>query len=123
MNNLLFDLAINLAILTTLLIACHLCNLVRPDLELNGGYVFAILAATAMLFDAALTFLVFADAQNHYGKFSSPSDFVQRASACALVCAIAIYVARRARMHRTKSPAGETIVIHTSAYTESHLPM
>jgi hypothetical protein len=123
MNNLLFDLAINLAILTTLVIVCHLCNLVRPDLELNGGYVFVILAATAMLFDAALTFLVFADAQNQYGKFSSPSDFVQRASACALVCAIAVYLARRVRMHRTKSHAGETIVIHTSAYTESHLPM
>lgn len=123
MSNFLFDLAANLAILTTLLVACHLCNLARPDLALNGGYVFAMLAATALLFDAALTFLVFADARSRYGKFSSPAEFGQRASACALVCAIAVYVARRVHMRRSKNHASETIVIQTSPYTESHLPM
>ena len=123
MSNFLFDLVTNLAILTTLLIACHLCNLAKPELALNGGYVFIVLVATAMVFDAALTFLVFADAPSRYGKFGSPADFVQRASACATVCAIAMFVARHVRMHRAKNQPGDALVIRTSAYTESHLPM
>jgi hypothetical protein len=123
MSNFLFDLVTNLAILTTVLIACHLCNLTRPDLALNGGYVFVLLVATAMLFDATLTFLVFADAPSRYGKFSSPAEFVQRASACALACVIGLFVARRVRMRRAKNQESDTIVIRTSPYTESHLPM
>jgi hypothetical protein len=68
---------------------------------------------------------VFADAPSHYGKFSSPTEFVQRASACAIVGAIAVFIARRVRLRiqRTKRKASDSIVIRTSAYTESHLPM
>jgi hypothetical protein len=72
-SNFLFDLATNLAILAALLIACHLCNLARPDFALNGGYTYLLLAATALVFDATLTFCVFADAPIRYGKFSAPA--------------------------------------------------
>lgn len=123
MNNFLFDLAANLAILAALLTACHLCNLARPDLDLNGGYVFLMLASTALVFDAILTFLVFADARSRYGQFSTPSAFMERASAYTIVCALALYCARRSRLRRAKPKAGDIIVIRTSAYTESHLPM
>jgi hypothetical protein len=114
MSNFLFDLATNLAILATLLIACHLCNLARPDL---------VLAITALVFDAILTFCVFADAPSRYGKFGSSSAFVDRACAYALTCVLALYCARRMRARRLKAKAGEALVIRTSPYTESHLPM
>src|SRR3984885_10852972 len=85
MSNFLFDLATNLAILAALLIACHLCNLARPDLAFNGGYTYFLLAVTALVFDATLTFCVFADAPSRYGKFSTPDAFVERACAYTLV--------------------------------------
>jgi len=123
MSNFLFDLATNLAILATLLIACHLCNLARPDLVLDGGYAYLVLAITALVFDAILTFCVFADAPSRYGKFGSSSAFMDRACAYALTCVLALYCARRMRARRLKAKAGEALVIRTSPYTESHLPM
>jgi hypothetical protein len=123
MSNFLFDLATNLAILATLLIVCHLCNLARPDLALNGGYTYLVLAATALVFDATLTFFVFADAPSRYGKFSTPSAFVERACAYTLVCALALYCARCLRIRMAKTKASQALVIRTSPYSESHLPM
>jgi hypothetical protein len=70
MNNFLFDLA-------------------RPDLALNGDYIYLLLAATALVFDATLTFCVFADTPNRYGKFSTPGAFVERACAYTVACALA----------------------------------
>jgi len=123
MNNFVFDLATNLAILAALLIACHLCNLARPDLALNGGYTYLLLAATALVFDATLTFCVFADAPSRYGKFSAPDAFVERACAYTLACALALYCARRLRIRIEKAKASHALVIRTSPYSESHLPM
>jgi hypothetical protein len=99
MSKFLFDLTANLVILATLLVACHLCNLARPDLALNGGYVY------------------------RYGQFSTPSAFAERASAYALACALALYCASRTRVRRAKAKTDDVLVIRTSAYTESHLPM
>jgi hypothetical protein len=123
MSNFLFDLATNLAILAALLIACHLCNLARPDLALNGGYTYLLLAATALVFDATLTFCVFADAPSRYGKFSTPDAFVERACAYTLVCALALYCARCLRIRMEKASANHALVVRTSPYSESHLPM
>jgi hypothetical protein len=123
MSNFLFDLATNLAILAMLLIACHLCNLAWPDLSLNGGYTYLVLALTALVFDATLTFCVFADAPSRYGKFSSPSAFVERACAYTLTCALALYFARRIQARKQQARASDALVIRTSPYTESHLPM
>jgi hypothetical protein len=123
MNNFLFDLATNLAILAMLLIACHLCNLARPDLALNGGYTYLLLAATALVFGATLTFCVFADAPSRYGKFSTPSAFVERACAYTVACALPLYCARCLRIRMEKAKASHALVIRTSPYSESHLPM
>ena len=122
MSNAPFDLATNLAILATLLVACHLRNLARPDLDLNGGYAYLMLASTALVFDAALAFLVFACARKRYGESSTPGAFVgacerlrtgQRARSCA----------GRTRIRRARARAGDVPVIRTSAYTGSRLPM
>ena len=84
MANFLFNLVSNLALLAAVLIVCHLCNRLIPGATLNGPHVFVGLALAALLFDAALTFLVFADAQNRYGQFSTRAAFFQRAGAYGL---------------------------------------
>ena len=81
MTNFLFDLVSNLALLAIVLVACQLCNRLIPGVVLNGSRVFAALALTAVLLDAALTFLVFADARTRYGQFSTPSAFWVRSAA------------------------------------------
>jgi hypothetical protein len=125
MSNFLFDLVANLALLTMLLIVCHLCNVAKPELALNGGYIFVLLIVTAAVFDAALTFLVFADAQSGYGKFSSTTEFLHRAAVYALTGSIALLIARlyQLRIQRMKQTPADSVVIQTSAYTQSHLPM
>ena len=98
MTNFLFDLVANLALLAIVLFACHLCNRLVPGAALNGAHIFVALASTALLLDAALTFLVFADAQNRYGKFSESSAFFERASTYVLAAVAALawrYATRR----------------------------
>lgn len=124
MTNFLFDLFSNLALPAVVLIVCHLCNRLIPGASLNGAHVFVALALTALLLDAALTFLVFADAQTRYGQFSTPALFFERAGAYGLAAITALawqYIARRTNPAKVKT--GETIVISTSPYSESHLPM
>ncbi len=123
MTNFLFDLVSNLVLLAIVLSACHLCNRLVPGAALNGAHVFVALVSAALLLDAALTFLVFADAQSRYGTFSTPTAFFERASAYVLAAIAALasrYVARRARAAKTNH---NTLVIRTSPYSESHLPM
>ncbi|HZZ12165.1 MAG TPA: hypothetical protein VFE79_15875 [Paraburkholderia sp.] len=124
MTNFLFDLIANLVLLVTVLIACRLLGTLMPGAPLDGAHIFVALALTALLLDAALTFLVFADAQNRYGTFSSPVAFVERASAYA-VSAIAALAWRRMtrRLRPAKAPMRDTLVIRTSPYSESNLPM
>lgn len=123
MTNFLFDLISNLVLLAIVMSACHLCNRLVPGAALNGAHIFVALAVTALLLDAALTFLVFADAQSRYGRFSTPTAFFERAGAYALAVIAALasrYVTRRARAAKTNR---DTLVIRTSPYSESHLPM
>lgn len=125
MANFLFNLVSNLALLAAVLIVCHLCNRLIPGATLNGPHVFVGLALAALLFDAALTFLVFADAQNRYGQFSTRAAFFQRAGAYGLAGIAAFgwrYLSRRSRRSR-QAKAGDSLVIRTSPYSESHLPM
>jgi fucose 4-O-acetylase-like acetyltransferase len=123
MANFLFDLVSNLALLAVVLLVCHVCNRFIPGAALNGAHIFVALASSALLLDAALTFLVFADAQNRYGKFSESGAFMERASAY-LLAALAALAWRYARRPARAAKAGKTtLVISTSAYSESHLPM
>ncbi|CAE6845345.1 hypothetical protein R75461_07224 [Paraburkholderia nemoris] len=100
MSNFLFDLFSNFALLAIVLIVCHLCNRLIPGATLNGAYISVGLAAAALLLGAVLTFLVFADAQNRYDKFSAPAAFFARTIAYALAAIAALtwcYVGRLLR--------------------------
>lgn len=123
MTNFLFDLVSNLALLAIVLSACHLCNRLVPNAALNGAHIFVALVSAALLLDAALTFLVFADAQSRYGKFSTSSAFFERTGAYVLAAIAALtwqYAARWMRPARTNN---DTLVIRTSPHSESRLPM
>jgi hypothetical protein len=121
MTNFLFDLFSNLALLAFVLAACHLCNRLIPGASLNGSHIFAALAWVALLLDAALTFLVFADSQNRYGQFSTSAAFFERGSAYLLAIVAAFTWRRVAR--GAKVSAAKALVIHTSPYSKSDLPM
>ncbi|CAB3638930.1 hypothetical protein [Paraburkholderia rhynchosiae] len=124
MTNFLFDLVSNLALLASVLIACHLGNRLIPGAALNGSHVFAALALAAVFLDAALTFLVFADARTRYGQFSTPSAFYVRSAAYALAIIAAFAWRSFGRRNRPANmPRGKALVIPTSPYSESHLPM
>jgi hypothetical protein len=123
MTNFLFGLVSNLALLAIVLFVCHLCNRFIPGAALNGAHIFVALVLAAVLLDAALTFLVFADAQNRYGKFSESNAFLERAGTYALAAVAALawrYATRRRRAARADMDA---LIIRTSPYSESHLPM
>lgn len=124
MTNFLFDLFSNLALLAFVLAACHLCNRRIPGASLDGSHVFAALACIAFVLDAALTFLVFADAQNRYGHLSTSIAFFERTCAYGLAIIAALVWRRTVRRSRpAKTGGGESLVIHTSPYSKSHLPM
>lgn len=95
----------------------------RTGRRAQWAHIFVALALAALLLDAALTFLVFADAQSRYGQFSTSSAFFERAGAYVLAAMAALawrYAARRTRAAKTNK---NTLVIRTSAYSESHLSM
>jgi hypothetical protein len=121
MTNFLFDLFSNLALLAMVLAACHLCNRLIPGASLNGSHIFAALASVALLLDAALTFLVFADSQNRYGQFSTSTAFFERG--CAYLLAIIAAFTWRRLARGAKVGAGKALVVHTSPYSKSNLPM
>ncbi|WP_336298108.1 hypothetical protein [Paraburkholderia bryophila] len=125
MSNFLFGILSNLVLLTVVLIACHVYNRLTPGTALNGARVFVALEFAALLLDTALTFLVFADAQNRYGQFCTPAAFFKRVGTYGVAVLAAFgwhYVAcRRTRPRKTRT--GKPLVIRTSPYSESHLPM
>jgi hypothetical protein len=89
MINFLLDLISNLIILAVLLTACCVINWMRPDAKADGYLVFVVFVAIALLFDAALTFLVFADSQARYGKFNTIQAFIPRLAAYLTASGIA----------------------------------
>jgi hypothetical protein len=113
MINFLLDLISNLIILAMLLTACCVINWMRPDAKANGYRVFVVLVAIALLFDGALTFLVFADSQARYGKFSTVQAFIPRLAAYVTACGIAIGLSRM-RSRKAAGRAGARTVIRTS---------
>ncbi|WP_231949992.1 hypothetical protein [Paraburkholderia caribensis] len=113
MVNFLLDLISNLIILAALLTACCVINWMRPDAKVDGYLVFVVFVAIALLFDAALTFLVFADSQARYGKFSTMQAFIPRLAAYATASGIAIGLSRM-RSRKAAGRAGAHTVIRTS---------
>ena len=83
----------------------------RPE---SGGYlVFVVFVAIALLFDAALTFLVFADSQARYGKFSTVQAFIPRLVAYLTASGIAIVLSRM-RSRKATGRADACTVLRTS---------
>lgn len=122
MVNFLLDLISNLVVLAVTLTAASALNRMKPDAKANGYLAFFVFIAIALVFDAALTFLVFADAQTRYGKFSTTESFMQRFAAYLTACGIAVCLAR-VRNRKTSQGTQGPAVISTSPYTNSQLPM
>jgi hypothetical protein len=124
MANFLFYLASNLGLLAAVLLACKLHSRFTSRTSANGAYMFMTLASSAFAFDAALTFLVFADAQTRYGQFSAQTAFYQRAGAymIAIIAALGWHRAVRPR-HAARQPIDNSPVTHTRAIPDSHHPM
>jgi hypothetical protein len=115
----------NLALLAAVQLACWLIRAMRPDLTVRGTRVFIGMIALALVFDAALTFLVFADAGGPWRARNPEETFFERAAAYVLAAALAIAFARLAHKRsnaRSKTPPG-ALVIETSPYTKTTLPM
>ena len=93
----------NLALLAAVLAVCCVVNRLWPDAPLDGARLFTTVAVCALIFDATLTFLVFADSQRRYGQFSTTGAFAERAGAYGLAAAashaFARWRARRRRAH------------------------
>jgi hypothetical protein len=127
MNSFLTDLLSNITLLAVVVAACRLINRFAPGLTLSGAHVFVGLVLFALVLDTTLTFLVFADAQSRYGQFSTPAAFAGRAAAYATAAGIVLawqFVVRRRRGPRApRTRKHDAVVIRTSPYSESQLPM
>ena len=114
----------NLALLAAVHLACGCVRAMHPDLRVRGTRVFIGLIVLAFMFDAALTFLVFADAGGPWRNQKPAETFFARTVAYLLAAVLAIVLARvgRGRVARRATPPG-AIEIETSPYTKSTLPM
>jgi hypothetical protein len=99
---LLFHLLWIFALLAVVLAVCCVVNWLWPDESLDGSRIFVTVALFALGFDAALTFLVFADSQQRYGRFSSAIGFAGRACAYGLAGAAGFCFARLREQRRSR---------------------
>ncbi|MEM5314109.1 hypothetical protein [Paraburkholderia sp. JHI869] len=116
----------NLALLFAVRVGCWLIGCTRPDITLNGTRIFVGLMAIALVFDTAVTFLVFADAGGPWQAHNPSETYPERAFAYVLAALIAVLIAwhaRRQDSRTTRNGAAATQEIETSAYSKSTLPM
>ncbi|WP_336599305.1 hypothetical protein [Paraburkholderia bengalensis] len=122
MINFLLDLISNLIILAALLSVCCVVNRIRPGTHANAYLLFVVFIAIALAFDTVLTWLVFADSQARYGRFSTNEAFLVRAAAYLTACGVALGLSRM-RSRKAAERAQARAIIGTSPYTRSQLPM
>jgi hypothetical protein len=118
----------NLVLLAVVQLVCWFIRAMRPDLRnVRGERVFIGMMVIACVFDAALTFLVFADASGPWQVYHPVSAFFARCLAYALAVGVALILALRAtrRSQRDANQHGKdgALVIETSPYSKSTLPM
>ena len=99
---LLFHLLWILALLALVLAVCCVVNWLWPGESLDGLRVFVTVAIFALVFDATLTFLVFADAQQRDGTFSSAIAFAGRACAYGLAATTGFCFARLRKQRQSR---------------------
>jgi hypothetical protein len=117
-----FPLFLNILLLAAAIFICNAMNAARPAPVWNGPLLFIGFCILAMVLDLALT-MVFATAtttdRDRYIDLSSIVAWCERAIAYAMPCALAAFLALRARSRQHKS---RPVIIHTSDYTQSELP-
>jgi hypothetical protein len=117
-----FPLFLNLLLLAAAIFICNAMNAGRSAPVWNGPLLFIGFCILAMVLDLALT-IVFASAtttdRERYIDLSSIAAWCERAIAYAIPCALAAFLALRARSRRHKQP--QPVVIQTSEYTKSEL--
>ncbi|CAG9236328.1 conserved membrane hypothetical protein [Paraburkholderia tropica] len=131
MDNFVYCLVSNLVLLAGVQLVCWFIRAMRPDVRLHGTRVFVGMIALACVFDAALTFLVFADAGGAWRARQPVDSFFARAAAyglSALFALVAGYLARRRTAaddadREPRKASRDALVIETSPYSKSTLPM
>jgi hypothetical protein len=114
----------NLALLALVHASCWIARRLRPGLVVRGTPICLALLATALAFDAALTFLVFADAGGVWRQYDPRASFPARAAAYALAAVLAVTAALLVRLRGARRPAqANTLTIETSPWSQSSLPM
>jgi membrane protease YdiL (CAAX protease family) len=118
-----FPLFLNILLLVASIFICNILNAGRPAPVWNGPLLFIGFSILAMALDLALT-IVFASAtttdRDRYIDLSSLMAWSERAIAYAIPCAIAAFLALRARSRKPRQ--AQPVVIQTSEYTQSELP-
>jgi hypothetical protein len=99
---LLFHLLWIVALLALALTVCCVINWLWPEESLDRLRVFVTVAIFALIFDAALTFLVFSDSQPRYGIYSSTIAFAGRACAYGLAATAGFCFARLRQQQRSR---------------------
>jgi hypothetical protein len=136
MDNFVYCLVSNLALLAAVQLVCWFIRAMRPDVSVRGARVFVGMMVLACAFDAALTFLVFADAGGPWRERHPVEAFFPRAAAYVLSALFALVagglVSRRAADRHAERETGrnserktarDDLVIETSPYSKSTLPM
>ncbi|WP_277183418.1 hypothetical protein [Caballeronia sp. BR00000012568055] len=128
----------NLALLGVMLFICRTINASQGKLIWNGAMLFFVLCSLAMVLDYTLT-MVFASASFHdhtqYESMSSRTAWAGRILSYVIPCVLSLLLALRFRKRQrfAAKRAGTTastsidedgpVVIRTSPYTESELPL
>ncbi|HTR09985.1 MAG TPA: hypothetical protein VMJ11_25705 [Paraburkholderia sp.] len=113
----------NLALLVGARVGCWLIRCARPDLALYGTSIFLGLMASALTFDTAITFLVFADASGPWRVHNPSETYPQRALAYVLAALLALLAVGYARRREARKAPASALEIETSPYSKSTLPM
>jgi hypothetical protein len=128
----------NLALLCVMLFICRTINASQGKLIWNGALLFFVFCSVAMVLDFTLT-MVFASASFHdhtqYESMASRTAWAGRILSYVIPCVLSFLLALRFRKRQrfAAKRAGGTanaavdadasVVIRTSPYTESELPL
>jgi len=127
MTNFIGCLLSNVVLLALTHAVCWTARRLRPRLAVRATHLYLALLAIALTFDAALTYLVFADAGGNWAQHDPRETFRGRAAAYALAAVLALIAAhvgaRIANLRAARRATSNTLEIETSPYSKSTLPM
>jgi hypothetical protein len=128
----------NITVLGVMLFICGTINASQGKLIWNGALLFFVFCSVAMVLDFTLT-MVFASASFHdhtqYESFASRTAWAGRVLSYLIPCALSLLLAcrfrkrqrfaakRAGRIANTSVEEDAPVVIQTSPYTKSELPL